>query len=232
MTNPLLDGVYIRIGWAGEHIGILKEMQRSIENIDPKTVTIQEDPPEPKILPDGSIEIITPWIDFGEPFSDPSWSRDLGYAVQNLRAALDYLVYALAWLDSGAEKKGTQFPICDNPDQFKSGVKRGILRGVNAGHRAAIQGLQPYNGGNWLKQLAGLSNPDKHMHLISAASQNSFRTLTVSNKFDAETQVRMMNVKLDVNRFIAFPDSSPVIPLLDTIHTQVTDTVDQFEPDF
>lgn len=231
MANPLLDGVYLRIGWAGEHIRALKDMQRSIEKIDPDTITIQGEP-EVNINAEGNTEVTTPWYDFGEPFSDPVWSRELGYAVYNLRASLDYLVYALAYLDSGSEKKGTQFPICSNPSQFKKSAKRGVLRGVTLSHKAAIEALQPYNGGTWLKELASLSNPDKHMHLSAVASQNLMRTLRISHEFDADTQTRTINMELDATRFIAFPDSSPVIPLLDTLEKEVTGTVDQFAPDF
>ena len=231
MANPLLDGVNIRIRWASEHIRTLREMQRSIEKIDPDTITIRGEP-EVNINAEGNTEVITPWFDFGEPISNPAWSRELGYAVYNLRASLDYLVYALAYLDSGSESKGTQFPICSNPSQFKKSVKRGLLRGVNPSHKAAIEALQPYNGGNWLKELASLSNPDKHMHLSTVASQNLMRTLRVSNEFDAETQTRTFDMELDATRFIAFPDSSPVVPLLDTLEARVTDTVNQFAPDF
>ena len=230
MANPLLDGVYIRIEWASEHIRSLKDMQRSIENIDPDSITVQGEA-EVNITPEGNQEIITPWFDFGEPMFNPAWSRELGYAVYNLRASLDYLIYALAFLDFGSEKKGTQFPICDNPSQFKGCIKKGFLRGVNLSHRAAIQILQPYNGGNWLKELASLANPDKHMHLSAIASQNLMRTLQVSNEYDAETRTQTMHMKLDVTRLIAFPDKSPVIPLLDTLEAQVTDTVNQFAPD-
>jgi hypothetical protein len=229
--KELLNGVYIRIEWASEHIGVLKDMQRSIEYIDPNTVRIQGHMPTIKELPDGRKEIITPWIDLGEPISDPKWSRELGYAVFNLRAALDYLVYALAFLDSGVEQKGTQFPICSSQSSFKKGVERGHLRGVNPSHKAAIQALQPYNGGNWLKHLASLSNPDKHMHLISVASQN-FGTFDLSSNFNAETNRQTVRVHIEVTRFIAFPDKSPVIPLLDALHSQVADTVNQFHSDF
>ena len=169
--NSLLDGVYIRIAWANEHVRALKDMQRRIEQIDPATVTVKEET-QVRALPDGQTEIITPWIDLGEPITDPGWSRELGYAVYNLRAALDYLVYSLAFLDSGSEQKGTQFPICSKPSNFEGSVKRGNLRGVNDAHRAMIEALQPYNGAKWLTELAGLSNPDKHMHLTAVASHN------------------------------------------------------------
>ena len=231
MVKPLLNEVYLRIGWAGEHIRTLKDMQRSIESIDPDTITVQGET-EVNSTAEGNTEIITPWFYFGDPISNPLWSRELSYAASNLRSALDYLVYALAILDSGSEKKGTQFPICSNPSKFKKSVKGGLLRGINPTHKAAIEALQPYNGGNWLKDLASLNNPDKHMHLSAITSGNLARTLTVSNEFDAETGIRTVEMELDATRFIAFPDRSPVIPFLDGLLAQVTDAVDQFEPDF
>ena len=231
MVKPLLKEVYLRIAWAGENISTLKEMQRSIEEIDLNTITIQGEP-EVGVDAEGNQTITSPWINFGEPIYDPLWSRELGYVVYNLRASLDYLVYALAFLYSGSEKKGTQFPICSNPSKFKKSVKGGLLRGINPTHKAAIEALQPYNGGNWLKDLASLNNPDKHMHLSAITSGNLARTLTVSNEFDAETGIRTVEMELDATRFIAFPDRSPVIPFLDGLLAQVTDAVDQFEPDF
>lgn len=38
----------------------------------------------------------------------------IGDVIANLRGALDYLIYALAWLDSGSPQEDTQFPIADN----------------------------------------------------------------------------------------------------------------------
>ena len=231
MVKPLLNEVYLRIGWADEHITTLKKMDRHIEQIDPDTITVHGEFEE-SINAEGNRVITTPWFDMGEPMYDPLWARELGYATSNLRNALDYFVFALARLDSGTEKKGTQFPICSNPSEFKKCIKRGYLLGVKPAHRAAIELLQPYKGGNWLKDLASLSNSDKHMHLTTVASQNLARNLTFTNDFDAATQIREMKMELHATRFIAFHDNSPVIPLLDTLQTQVADTVNQFEPDF
>lgn len=82
----------------------------------------------------------------------------------NLRPALDYLVYALAWLDSGDPQKGTQFPICDTPEQFEAKSGR-WLKGLNDTHIAALRQLQPFEGGDHFRLLRDLSNPAKHRHL-------------------------------------------------------------------
>jgi hypothetical protein len=47
---------------------------------------------------------------------------------------LDYLVYALAKLDSGSPQKKTQFPIMDTVEQFK-GQSKAMLCGVNTAHK-------------------------------------------------------------------------------------------------
>jgi hypothetical protein len=91
-----------------------------------------------------------------------------GEAVASQRAALDYLVYALAEFDSGDPQQRTQFPITDSPSRFEDVVKKRWLDGLTQEHRAGIETLQPYDGRDslqWLRALRELSNPDKHRHL-------------------------------------------------------------------
>ena len=63
-------------------------------------------------------------------------------------------------------------------------------------------------------------------------SQNLMQSLEFSNEYDAVTQIRQMDMTMNATRFIAFPDKSPVIPLLDALEAHATDTVDQFAPEF
>jgi hypothetical protein len=98
----------------------------------------------------------------------------IGDTVQNLRAALDHLIWDLSILDHGswpADKKGrelrTQFPICRSkggPQGYDSpGVQNTSLDSINAAHRAKIEGFQPYvTGDDTLLLLAKISNEDKH----------------------------------------------------------------------
>jgi hypothetical protein len=48
----------------------------------------------------------------------------VGEAVQNPRTALDYLVYGLAWLDSGVHHDQTQFPFAEDESAFDSDRRR------------------------------------------------------------------------------------------------------------
>jgi len=79
------------------------------------------------------------------------------------RVALDYLVFDLAWKDSGIEQKGTQFPIDDSPEGFARHIPT-RLKGLTDEHIAMIESFQPYNGFHMhsLLVLNGLSNRDKH----------------------------------------------------------------------
>lgn len=227
----LLDGTYARIRGAGQNIGILKRMQSRIAFVDPNSIKIHPNREPPKQLPNGRWQYYSDVIELPEAIYNPNWAVRLGYIVQDLRTALEYLVYALAFLDSGRERRGTHFPICSTPNDFKKRVKGDWLRGVNTTHRAAIEKLQPYNGGDWLKELVGLSNPDKHMHLISIVSQHS-GDFALSSEHNAQSGIRHVQVQLNFTRFIAFSDGCPVIPLLDTLKTQVTYVIKQFKPEF
>ena len=230
MTKPLLDEVYLKISWARENVELLKSMQRSIERPRPDEVLLKGSP-ECNEDSHGKIEIITPWLSITEVY-DPSWARILSYAVSDLRTALEYLVFTLAWLDSESKQKGTQFPICSSLEEFKKCVKRGNLRGVNSSHQDMIKAVQPFNGGNWLKDLSRLSNPDKHMHLTAVASRNRIEDFVGSVDLDPETNTQQVNLEMGITRLIAFSDDSPVIPLLEELHVKVSNTVDEFKSDF
>ncbi len=86
----------------------------------------------------------------------------VGEVVNALRSALDYSVFVLAWKDSGAEQRFTQFPIVPTSHTFGNRETQKRLRDLSAHHIAAIEELQPYNDVKWLTMLAELSNQQKH----------------------------------------------------------------------
>lgn len=93
----------------------------------------------------------------------------LGEVATHVRSALDYLVYALAWLGSGEPQENTQYPIARSPEQF-AGMAPGRLRGVRPDHVEAIRRHQPFVGADWLLMLHRLSNPDKHKQLSTVGT--------------------------------------------------------------
>ncbi len=238
MTHPL-DDAYLRLDRAEEH---LTDLKREIATfLDAEYCLITERlriDPEP-----------------GVPFQFDLGERDVprnirlipGEIIQGLRDPLDYLVFQLAKNDSGSEQKGTQFPIESTEEGFKGRCKGGWLKGISAAHAAAIAGLQPYNGGQWTRQLRALSNPHKHMRLHVTSRESE---LVISAEVDpAEGTVTLddghfrfagakpgvpftVNMKVQVALIVVFEDGLPVIETLEALKASVTDTIDAFKPEF
>jgi hypothetical protein len=155
----------------------------------------------------------------------------IGETCNNLRSALDYLVFNLSALDSGLDYQGTQFPIEDRQKDFRRRVeKRGILGGMNATHQAAIEGLQPYKGSKWSKTLKEISNPDKHRGLTVTAIDAMVSGTVMSTELpDGKQQV---HTTMNVGTLILFGDGKPVIQTLEELRTQVSLVLESFNPDF
>lgn len=161
----------------------------------------------------------------------------IGDVIANLRGALDYLVYALAWLDSGFPQEQTQFPIADTLEQFES-TKARRLKGLSPAHVAAIEALQPYNGGDWLARLRDLSNTDKHMHL-SLVQPDAVGDIDSRDSADKETGsgagftgILYVHVDFDIALYETFPEGGPVIGTLHVLESQVRDLIEEFQPAF
>jgi hypothetical protein len=174
----------------------------------------------------------------------------------SLRPSLDYLVYALAILDSGSPQVGTQFPICDTPENFANQKNR--LTGLSNAHQAAIEGLQPYPGRQnvrWLAILRDLSNPDKHRHLHTTVSivqgefalvgkpRLAYQTVTHRGEISPvmlpilQTQPpdepgAEVNVQLGLTVSVAFDDRSAVVETLEILHAETRALIDSFKPEF
>jgi hypothetical protein len=97
------------------------------------------------------------------------WPLLAGEAIQNLRASLDHVVYAVSGLEYSS------FPICTTPGRFKR-ASTSRLRGIPASMRATIERAQPYRTSptaptrDPLEQLRTLSNIDKHRTLATVAA--------------------------------------------------------------
>lgn len=161
--DQLLAGAEAKLARAGEHLKTFMKEARLFREKDAYTITGDTNvhsrayvlQVEPKKVP-------------------PRLGAIAGDVLNNLRPALDYLVFALSYLDTeGEPADGTQFPICDTAAYFRE--KKGLwLKGLSPEHVAAIEGLQPYDGRKeqvWLRWLRDLHNPDKHRHLSVLATE-------------------------------------------------------------
>lgn len=155
---------------AGEHLDSLKAELGDFQEADSHSIDAHTDSESGAYLLRVQPNAVPPKI-----------SAIVGDVLSNLRPTLDYLVYALAYLDSDSPQEGTQFPICDTATKFK-GKRKTWLTGLSPEHVAAVEDLQPYDGRDellWLRTLRDLSNPDKHKHLsvVALGVEGAFEVL-------------------------------------------------------
>lgn len=120
-------------------------------------------------------------------------SRRIGSYLDNGRAALNYLAYALALIDAPSNPQlrpeTVEFPIFDNPDIFR---KHNRIKQLSAEHRDAIEAVQPYDGqrpGLWL--LHELSRVYRHrlVHATKLGTLDEQHSVVVANGTLESTEV-------------------------------------------
>jgi hypothetical protein len=226
MTHEPFDDAYLRIKRAGKH---LSELNDSIESMRKGELAF---PARVKPNPQGGF----PTLRFGQML-DEMFRPAIGNVIQELRTALDYMIYDLAFLDSGQLQENTQFVIEDCEKVFRRKMKS-RLKGLSDAHIAMVAALQPCNGCDWIKRLAGLSNPDKHKTLLNVSVSGSFdmKFEMTLGRADPQTGQRPvihlggeMKVQPNTSVHIAFPDGPPVIETLEKLMFQVTRVLDDFK---
>jgi hypothetical protein len=104
---------------------------------------------------------------FSEEFSDDI-SCIMFDAINNLRACLDQMTYAIATKHRGRENKFSSFPFASNETEWPNAIKR-LKNNVPAEIIAIFEGFKPYKGGNdTLWALNYIANIKKHAILIPA----------------------------------------------------------------
>jgi hypothetical protein len=159
--HPLdLSGVYLKLQRAETHIQSFHDEVAAFSNRDPKPFdfAVRETPGSNHSIEYNLYAVIRekPPHEMALPFGD---------AIQNIRSALDYLVYELAPPSVRRQRK-TQFPIFTKEREFKEQSPR-MLMGIKGDERTIIERVQPYAVTNPpsddpLTVLQELSNRDKH----------------------------------------------------------------------
>lgn len=127
----------------------------------------------------------------------------------NLRAALDYAIYATAivdngWRDPPPGEKDLQFPVCETPKSWAANAYH--VRPLSEKHRAWIESVQPYVGTDdptergiyWLNHLARL---DRHRALRVVGGYVSESTPTVRVKAPAVVEFDEIDRKVFVDSY-------------------------------
>jgi len=222
-----LDGATLRVERAVKHFDELCEVFVAFREANVDKVFFKGNPGPPQNLTisfDSSLVI------------PPILSLIVSDCIHNLRAALDYLVYELAILDSGAIQDGTQFPIEDDPKVFDV-RRRKHLRGLCDDHVGAVEGLQPYKGVEWTKTLRAVSNPDKHRHLVMLQPQVSPSIMVhfsgMPGDFEFTVSGEKVYLKKDYAFTVGFSDGQlPVIETLNRLLVKVGETINAFKTEF
>jgi hypothetical protein len=223
----------------------VKRTEKHLADLDAEIVSFQEAQGQFRWHELNEEQIAEHWAQAEKTLPPDIISVLIGEIAYNLRVALDYLVYGLAAIDSGSIQNGTQFPIEDDPEVFR-GRQTGkhpvtgrpvarYLIGINIAHVALIEKLQPYNGCDWTKLLRTLSNPDKHRYpaVIIRPSRMRMRGRHVITQTGPDTfnhEMIMEDAWSEVH--VVFHDGTPIVETLQTLKSQVTDTLKLFESDF
>ena len=226
-----LDGAYQRVRRAGIHLTNLTRRVNTLRKRMSDNVVINRNP-QIFLFPDGR-EVSGVLADATFPIEPvPHIIKILvGEITYNLRAALDYLVYELAHLDSGEIKNGTQFPIEDCKDRFER-RRNSFLKGVNDKHVAAIERLQPCSGCNWTRILRDLSNPDKHRQLT--ISNSSVVYYIPQGSTEAIIAGQPVNVKNGLSIHVKISDGTSIMDIdtLKQLKSEVAQTLHSFDSEF
>ena len=170
----------------------------------------------------------------------PEASAIVGDAVNNLRSALDYLVYELARHNEGKEVRNTQFVIARSTREFED-QKKTRLKSLTERQVENIRNVQPFQGVTWTELLRDISNPDKHRHLV-AIDDDEFQILLRGSVRDdelfhdlpyrsIETSTRRIVVQGKISNVLIM-DKFPAIDTLNELCKKVSETVQLFCGDF
>lgn len=169
-------------------------------------------------------------MNYGFQGPPPEWSVVIGELIYNLRAALDYLVYGLAWVGSGVEQSRTQFLIEDDEASFRGRAAQGLC-GVLPQQVEGIRALQPFRGCTWTREIRDLSNQDKHraLHLVVAQGSGWAEFQYPEAESDPDHQVRVKNTP---TLEVALQNDSLVPDALAEYCKEVRATLEDFKPAF
>ena len=166
MAHPL-DGSRAKIARAGDHLEVLEAALTRFVRDGGFTIATEHDPETEEYVFRVHSHLRPP-----VPPS-PAVSAMVGDVLNNLRSALDYIIWRLA--KSPSVKN--QFPIFSAPEDFEKRRKR-YLHSVPAEHWALIESYQPYPGrdaNGEIGRLATLNDVDKHHLLLAGAMAFSGR---------------------------------------------------------
>lgn len=165
-----LDDPGLKISRAGKHLkGLQHEVERFLDS-HPYGVIAELDEKTGKYILRVKINAEPP----------VEWGLVIGDIAQNLRSALDHLIWQLCLLQTSKPHKRADFPIFLKPGDYNDTR----ISQLTPQQKAVIEGLQPYHGSNpashplWI--LHEINNADKHRLIQLASGILEFKGLGIN----------------------------------------------------
>jgi hypothetical protein len=202
VTEVDLAGPMLKLDRAEAHIESLRFESAAFLALEPPPFDVRF---EHEDGPDGSRSYIGRAVIRRTP--PTMWGPIIGDAIQNMRAALDHLVFQM----TPPEEELASFPICTTRKEFKSVA--GSLRDLAEDHRTLIKNVQPYHDRypeqNPLAVLRELSNRDRHRLLVTIVAARD-NTQDWAGADNAEIDFKFLSTsplidQAPVMRFVARP---------------------------
>lgn len=230
-----LDSVRSKIRWAEKH---RQAINAEVSGYFEKNAGLVVAELHPQLYGGGVSNV------YGPPHPD-SIALLIGDCLQNLRSALDYLVWELCLSAKREPGKHNAFPVCKSPESFKKRVKEDrLLDGVPEEAAAEIERLQPYQSGDlreytrlWV--LNELTNINKHRRILfTALNADTPSAAMVSSGYTGfGTELsRNMDMNEGLVAYIQFNEgviagqevSGALRGLIDFVQTSVTPQFERF----
>ena len=159
MSQVIYRSVNEKLAWAKYHFELLKSEVERYAQSNPGNAVLDADRNVNRAVV--GFESLHPI-----PVSIP---LTIGDCAQNLRSALDYLIYEIVIANGGKPTEKHAFPVCKTYDRFRD-LRNKRLAGVPGSTVTLIESLQPYFDGKPYKSdplyiIDELANINKHRHI-------------------------------------------------------------------
>lgn len=114
-----------------------------------------------------------------------------GDALQNLRSALDHLIWQLVLANGKVPTRSNSFPVADSSAKYIAALGNGKVKGVRKDAIDAIDAIKPYKGGDdQIWHIHALNNVDKHRLMLTTCLTVPARSLMPSETSKLEALFR------------------------------------------
>ena len=139
----------------------------------------------------------------------------VGQIVENLRSALDYMVFELSALnDPDLNPRTPQFVIAEDESSFQRQAKR-RLRYLSDEQKTLIEKIQPYHGNIVLGLLAEMAGAGKHRRLLRVWDNTGLQVYLAEMEKQAEYEDCFVYPVGKGSAVFAKPEGRPTVLLMD-----------------